>query len=457
MYQQFVHFLFMNLMHKQRISLKQSVSPSSIALAQRITHLVCGIVLLIPLINAIVLTIFKFLNSKEPLKNSVVLFNHTQESHRRIQELTEQGKFDEAWDLYVKITNVSQIDDENGIFFPRSGATLPPVDLISNIVGKLQTREEISAKIPVELLRDCASAYDGFFQKCLSERKIWDCFIGFQECIADIGKQKPVCAFDIITSISGTALSTDKYRFEIFSAAYPQILANLQNGSISDEQIKYLGAYLLRYREVVLHEDFGKIKIVADAVKKRENCDPDLMKLVEFVVAKLSLQGIYKKGENLLQCFDAEHLNEFFRISHADSDQNEIAQKFVYLNLDEHVEIGFHYLSLIPKGAPNYAYANMLLGNLWMENDEPIEAGIHFLKAIHNEEVKEEALFLAAANLLVRVNTPNAQANYVARREQSAFLPLNIEDCRAFAANRELFFNTLREQYPDHQELLSLL
>ena len=248
----------------------------------------------------------------------------------------------------------------------------------------------------------------------------------------------------------------DKYRFELFNAAYPEILTSLQNGSISDEQIKYLGAYLLRYREVVLHEDFDKVKVVADAVKKRENCDPDLIKLVEFVVAKLSLQGIYKKGENLLQCFDAEHLNEFFRISHTDSEQNEIAQKFIDLKLEEHLEIGLQYLSLIPKGTPNYAHANMLLGNLWMEQDEPIEAGIHFLKACHDEAFEEEALLLASANLLVRVNNPNAQAQYIARREQGPFLPLNIGDCKSFAANRGLFFTTLRDQYQDHQELLDL-
>lgn len=408
----------------------------------------------------------------DPVKEMILLKTTTE--NNEIQKLTHEGKIQEAWKLYVE-SNLKDRYGEHAIEFStrlKTWSSLPPEELISAIVDEWKDQEAVRTNVTIELIRDCALAYSSFRQKCLTENKLWDYFNAYPEYVADIAKKNVDFAYKIMSTTRGTAILDDRYRFEIFYGGYDQILSQIQTDKMTDEQMKYITAYLLRYRTVITDEDFARIKELAKKIKSRSQVNQNHEAMINFVIGKLSLQGIYKKGENLLQNFTDMSLGDIFHLSATNISECEINDRLAALDLDEEIEKAVQYLLFIPKNAPSYTQSRMALGHIWSEQGEFIEAGKCFLEAAlitttkdllpkDVQENRRETLFLAASSLLMKA-TINNNEKLVMRlkdedKNEGLFRALSPMDCDELASNTEKFLEILREEYKNHPDFVEIL
>lgn len=301
--------------------------------------------------------------------------------------------------------------------------------------------------IPIDLIRNCAFEYPAFRKRCLQEDELWKCFNAYPEYVADIGKRDPHFALAVVTSHRAATYKSDEYRFELFNAAYPLLLENLKNLDL--QQLQNLGSFLLQYRLVVPHADFEKIKQLATQMSESPSLNPDCKKIMHYVTGKLSLQGIYKEKENLLQSFEWLGLSNIFTVSHGASTQAGITEMLTDLELDEDIRNAIEFLELLDKNNPSYGPAQMVLGQIWLDNDEFARAGSSYLNAAEassDPTTKRDAIFLAAPCLFVKTSQGQLILREVAEQKKIDTIALSPIECQKFAADKDAFYKLLQQE-----------
>ncbi len=418
------------------------------------------------------------------LYNQANQVNRLEPDYQRIEHLTAQGKIKDAWKNYVSLTHwesggyeyttgsgesfthanrhlaTSLLRRNYYVCLNSTWGRLPPEALISAVVDDETIPETMRSNaacrdlniertlIPLELIRDCACAYEGFAKKCLKEASLWHKFSNYPEYIVDIAEQNSFFALKVVTTPKGAIITKDEYRMQIFEAAYKRVLNQINSGMMTDQELNSLGSFLLQYKSIISQEAFAKVKTLASAAKT--NLSSSQANFLDVVVRKLSLQRVYQEGIGFINVV---------------TDENDLLQKVQDLNLGHDGSKGFMYLSLMPKTAEGFVSSRLLLGHNALDLKDTVEAGKYFLEAAFHkkaEEHKEEALLLGAASLFMKTyNEEKETWEFTARKEEKlndTFVDLlSPEDVRTLTKNIQEFCSLIRKEYPNETGLLSLI
>ncbi len=410
---------------------------------RKITHLAKSAIYAIPVLGAIVLIALRcFRNfNPGPARGGIDRLSYPGDSLDRIESFIRENKMDEAWQLFTETRK-------------KHPHMIPPERLISTIVEKWASYEMILQRIPVELLRDCAMAYDSFREQCLQESKLWKCFRCYPEYIADIAKENSAFAFEVITTEIGDIVNSDDYRMELFRSAYAETLSKIQSGTLSVVQMKHFAYFLFLHSRVVNKDDFARFNKMADILKTNSSLDPKCLQLLDLVIGKMSMQRSYASDD--FTFYNWLVFAELFATSRQEFDEGEIGQRLIALKVDENIQKGILFLQCISSDKPGYLSAQMALGNFWLEQEEYLKAGHCFLQAGQVENrvtptslsIRQDALTLAALALFVKSKDEQQQWRYEPRGEQNKDTEqkklLSSDDCKALIANEQEFLTRLR-------------
>ena len=361
----------------------------------------------------------------------------------RILDLVDAGRVEEAWKLYWSEDHLDSI--------PRGEKSAkPPERLVMGMIDLWFSKKiKIADRLGPDCVREWAMRYTRLRHLCLQEDQLWCCFNGYPEYIADLGKQHPFFAVQVMISKRGEGILGDIYRLEIFRAGLSYFLSKIQNHNLTDDEFKYFANFLIGYQLVIHKDDFDKIKQVTQAVQQQKALShPDSeagkkyalwVVIMDLVEGKLSFQGIYgeERGFTYFPPVDAGLVRNIFTLEWIEK----VTRKLSQATEEEGILKGLLYLSLIPQNSTHYSEAQMMLGNVWMELENYEEAGQHFLQVAKlNDPLRgPDALMLASTCLLAAVKEGDSWAFVSRGKMQELSDPvrtLNPQEAKLFTVEK---------------------
>lgn len=383
------------------------------------------------------------LESRRPL----VALRRNDAAYQRMDALLEENQLDAAWNLYLDdsyfgkkgYTRKQNLILDN--YLPQDGWTyLPPEKLLNAAIDRwLSEGGIITEKVCPEFIRACAMGYRDFRDKCLKEDRLWSCFAGCQECIADIAIAHPSFGAQVMISPRGLDIM-DHHRMEIFQASYKNLLPLIAAGKLDDENMKFLAMFLLCHERAIDKSEFDRIQEINHALVQQMNTYPLVSRehqnyffhvaLMDLVEGKLYFQGVYEKRgvSPLPPPLEIDVVDQVFLSDWIEG----VARKLSMATDEASIRKGLLYLSLIQESSPSYSDAQMALGHIWMDLDNFSEAGACFLKVAKlKNEYEADAVMLAALCLLAYSDT---RSTHLLRIDMENFNGriLNLKECKSF-------------------------
>jgi len=379
--------------------------------------------------------------------------------YQSMQTLVEEDQTNEAWTHYFKTCYVErhgktspQEKEHSSYLANGEWVHLPPESLLTAIVDHwLSKGEDALNHVCAEFIRDCALQYTDFRMKCLTDDRLWECFKGYPEYIADISAAHPAFGLGVMISKRGASLIGDDYRIGIFRSSYQELISKIQENNLQEEEIKFFAHFLISYQLIIHKKDFEKVKLINEALLKQmnryeKNSDEyatyDIYtSLLDLVVGKLAFQGIYEAEGHSVRFLpvDSDLINDIFTRKWSE----ELAHRIATTVVETDIRKGIFYLSLVPEASVHYVDAQMTLGNIWMDLDNFFEASQCFLQVAKlKHESSADALQLAVMSSLAMVKEGNDWV--YALREDDTLLAaggkevrtLNPEECKSLPLDK---------------------
>lgn len=308
---------------------------------------------------------------------------------------------------------------------------LPPTELMELGLKSILIDERF--ELSSEFLRACAMKYPFCQAIYFNSDRLWSALKAYPEYLLDIGQKYSDFAFSIVCSDRSHDIQTDHHRLAFFYAAKSQIIASLQQQTITWEQLGFLANYLLNYQLAICQEDFAQIQAVQQLIRNQgpEEIRLPASLLFDLVLGKLALQGIYQpNGRPLspglmaaLPTFDLFQLNLALLSSDVRAQMEELEREEA--KQQRLLDLVHLYLSSIQVSSPSYSHAQMAFGYLWIDQQDKREAGLCFLKAYQYKRWGEsgsceEEAYLLAISLLLFKKGEGADAEYLAWTEEAS-------------------------------------
>ncbi|MDP1880297.1 MAG: hypothetical protein Q8K60_05090 [Parachlamydiaceae bacterium] len=268
---------------------------------------------------------------------------------------------------------------------------LPPEKLICAVLDSVKSKKDFVNEITNKFLRDCAYQYFNVAKIILENQFFWENFKCDREYILDIVDKYPELALKIILSECGNSFENDNSNlsFDLFNYAYPFLKENISSIVSSKIEFAFLIKYLLNLpiqnRLSIRSSDLEKVINLSNILQQLPNKNKNQIRMIQSVIGRLSLPGVYGEEISISESIDQSMIN-VFEIEHFVFEEDEIYEKIMAIKTNEknkNIKEAFFYLSSIGENSPSYCQVQMLLGRMWSDQKEFLEAGKCFLKVIN--------------------------------------------------------------------------